>query len=147
MPDRREIPAKKVFSTTLSCDILSIAVELSNGVDYDDYIHGDGNPLLHTRTGGFAPAVLQRGAQAPAAHRRGGDRAGQAHRARRSRGQGPHDQLESAARDLGRAQVPGPGASPGRPDPGGHARTDPRSREVRLAQGVQVLDLRNAVDS
>ena len=33
-----------------------------------------------------------------------------------------------------------------RPDPGGHARADPRRREVRLAPRLQVLDLRDLVD-
>ena len=33
-----------------------------------------------------------------------------------------------------------------RPDPGGLARPDPRGREVRLPQGLQVLDLRDLVD-
>src|SRR5207247_2183364 len=33
-----------------------------------------------------------------------------------------------------------------RPDPGGHARTEPRGREVRLAPRLQVLDLRHLVD-
>ena len=40
----------------------------------------------------------------------------------------------------------GHGLSPARPDPGGHHRADPRRREVRLAQGLQVLDLRDVVD-
>ena len=33
-----------------------------------------------------------------------------------------------------------------RPDPGGHARLEPRGREVRLAARLQVLDLRSLVD-
>ena len=33
-----------------------------------------------------------------------------------------------------------------RPGPGGQPRSDPRGREVRLAQGLQVLDLRHLVD-
>ena len=33
-----------------------------------------------------------------------------------------------------------------RPDPGGQPRSDPRRREVRLAQGLQVLHLRHLVD-
>ena len=37
-------------------------------------------------------------------------------------------------------------ADAARPDPGGHARADPRGGEVRLAQGLQVLDVRDAVD-
>ncbi len=34
-----------------------------------------------------------------------------------------------------------------RPDPGGLARPDPRGGEVRLPQGLQVLDVRDLVDS
>ena len=45
------------------------------------------------------------------------------------------------------AQVPGRRrAVPARPDPGGHPRPHPRRREVRLAQGLPVLHLRDAVD-
>ena len=36
---------------------------------------------------------------------------------------------------------------PARPDPGGQPRPHPRRREVRLAQGLQVLDLCDVVDS
>ena len=54
-----------------------------------------------------AAAVPQRGGPLPAAHARGGDRARQAHRARRPRRQGAHDQLQPAPRRLDRAQVPG----------------------------------------
>jgi hypothetical protein len=39
-----------------------------------------------------------------------------------------------------------PRAAPPRPDPGGQPRPDARRREVRLAQGLQVLDLRHVVD-
>ena len=38
------------------------------------------------------------------------------------------------------------GSAPRRPDPGGQPRPDPRRREVRLAQGLQVLHLRHLVD-
>ena len=40
----------------------------------------------------------------------------------------------------------GPRAAAARPDPGGHPRADPRRREVRLAQGLQVLHLRHVLD-
>ena len=77
----------------------------------------------------------------------GGGRARQADRARRPRGQGADDQREPAARRLDRPQVPERrAAQPARPDPGGHVRADPRGREVRLAQGLPLLDLRHAVD-
>ena len=55
-------------------------------------------------------------------------------------------ELEPAAGDLQRAQVPGSRAAAARPDPGGDPRVDPRGREVRLAQGLQVLDLRDVLD-
>ena len=77
---------------------------------------------------------------------RGGGRARQAHRARRPRGQGADGQLEPAPGGLAREEVPGPRAAAARPDPGGHPRADPRGREVRLAQGLQVLHLRDLLD-
>ena len=46
-------------------------------------------------------------------------------RARRPRGQGADDQLQPAARDLERAEVPEPRAAAQRPDPGGRPRADP----------------------
>src|SRR3989337_144453 len=51
-----------------------------------------------------------------------------------------------AARRVGRPQVPGPGPSPARPDPGRQHRPDARRRAVRLAPRVQVLDVRHVVD-
>ena len=77
---------------------------------------------------------------------RGRSRARQAHRAGRPRGQGADDQLEPAPRRLDRQEVPGPRAAAARPHPGGHLRADPRGREVRLAQGLQVLHLRDVLD-
>ena len=56
------------------------------------------------------------------------------------------DQLEPAPRRLDRAELPGPRADLARPDPGRDHRADPRGREVRLAQRVQVLDVRDVVD-
>ena len=54
-------------------------------------------------------------------------------------------QRQPAARGLHRAQVrPGPDAD-ARPDPGGQHRPDPGGREVRLRQGLQVLDVRHVV--
>ena len=98
------------------------------------------------RDDGRAPALPQRGRPLPAADRGRGGRAGQADRARRRRGEGADDQLEPAPRRLDRQALPGPRAVAARPDPGGHHRPDPRRREVRLAPGVQVLDLRDLVD-
>jgi len=43
--------------------------------------------------------------------------------------------------------LPQPRPAVFRPDPGGHARSRPRDREVRPSQGVQVLDLRHVVES
>ena len=52
---------------------------------------------------------------------------------------------QPAAGGLHRPQVrPRPDAD-ARPDPGGQHRPDPRGREVRLHQGLQVLDLRHLV--
>ena len=81
--------------------------------------------------------VPQPGAALPAAHEGGGDRAGEADRARRHGRQGPHDQLEPAAGRVDRAALPGPGPAALRSRPGGHARPDPGGGEVRLAQGLQ----------
>ena len=61
-------------------------------------------------------------------------------------GEGADDPVEPAARRLDREELPQPGAPVPRPDPGGHARADPRGREVRLAARLQVLDLRDLVD-
>ena len=54
-------------------------------------------------------------------------------------------QRQPAAGRLDRPQVrPRPDAD-ARPDPGGQHRPDPRGREVRLRQGLQVLDVRHLV--
>ena len=95
----------------------------------------------------FAPALPQRGGSLPAPHRRGGGRAREARRARRPAGQGHDDQLEPPARGVDREAVPGPRPLAARPDPGGRDRADPGRREVRLAPGLQVLDLCDVVDS
>ena len=82
----------------------------------------------------------------PAADGRAGGRAREAGRGRRQGGQGPARQLEPAARRLDREAVPGPRLDAARPDPGRDHRADPRRREVRLAEGLQVLDVRDVVD-
>ena len=76
----------------------------------------------------------------------GGGRDRATDRARRPRGEEPDDQLEPPPRGLDRQELPGPRPVAARPDPGGDHRPDPRRREVRLAQGLQVLDLRDVVD-
>ena len=93
-----------------------------------------------------AAALPQRDRPPPAADARRGDRARQAHRARRPRRQGPDDQRQPAAGRLDRQEVPGLRADAARPDPGGHPRPDPRRREVRLAPRLPLLDLRDLVD-
>ena len=54
--------------------------------------------------------------------------------------------VEPAPRGVDRQEVPGLGPAAARPHPGGQPRPDARRREVRLAQGLQVLDLRHVVD-
>ena len=49
-------------------------------------------------------------------------------------------------RRLDREALPGPRRAAAGPDPGGRDRPQPRRREVRLAEGLQVLDLRDLVD-
>ena len=54
--------------------------------------------------------------------------------------------VEPAPGRVDRQEVPGLGPAAARPHPGGQPRPDARRREVRLAQGLQVLDLRHLVD-
>ena len=98
------------------------------------------------RDHGRAPALHAGDRPLSAPDQGAGDRAEPAGRARGPRGEGADDQLEPAARRLDREALPGPRPHAPRPDPGGHHRPDPRRREVRLAQGLQVLDLRDLVD-
>ena len=91
-------------------------------------------------------ALPERGRPLSVADGRAG---GGAREARRSGGQGregPPRQLEPAARRLDREALPGTRPDAARPDPGRDHRADPRRREVRLAEGVQVLDVRDVVD-
>ena len=53
---------------------------------------------------------------------------------------------QPAPRGLGRQALRGPRARLPRPHPGGQPRPHPGGREVRLPQGLQVLDLRHLVD-
>src|SRR4029077_14831823 len=56
------------------------------------------------------------------------------------------DRVEPPARRVDREGLPRSRRAVPRPDPGGHARPEPRGREVRLAPWLQVLDLRDLVD-
>ena len=103
----------------------------------------DRHQPLHNR---FVPDVPQRGRPLPAAHRCGRGRAGEAHREGRPAGEGADDQLQPPPRRLDREALPDAGHHARRPRAGGRPRTDPRSGEVRLAQGLQVLHVRDVVD-
>ena len=58
----------------------------------------------------------------------------------------PDDRVEPPPRRLDREGLPRSRRPVPRPDPGGHARPEPRGREVRLAPRLQVLDVRDLVD-
>ena len=77
---------------------------------------------------------------------RRGDRAREADREGRPRGQGAADQQQPAPGDQVRPSLSGLRPAAERPRPGGDAGPDSRRREVRLAPRVQVLDLRGALD-
>ena len=62
------------------------------------------------------------------------------------RGAPPVRELEPAARRVDRQEVPVVGSAAARHRAGGQPRPDPRRRQVRLAQGLQVLDVRDVVD-
>ena len=63
------------------------------------------------------------------------------HAAKQADGRG-----QPAPRRLDREELPQPGPAVPRPDPGGNDRARARGGEVRLPQGLQVLDLRDVVD-
>ena len=67
-------------------------------------------------------------------------------RPRRRAGQEPPAGGEPAPRGLAGQALHRPRHGLPRPDPGGQPRPDPRRREVRLHQGLQVLHLRHLVD-
>ncbi len=67
-------------------------------------------------------------------------------RTRRTAREAQADRGEPAPRGLDREAVRRPRDAVPRPDPGGQPRADPRGREVRLLEGVQVLDVRDVVD-
>ena len=87
-----------------------------------------------------AAALPQRARPLPAAHRGRGDRARQAHRARRPRGQGADDPLQPAPRRLDREEVPGRRPAAARPHPGGHLRA--RARVARSSTGARATSSR-----
>ena len=91
-------------------------------------------------------AVPEGHRQGPPAHRPGGGRPRQAHRARRPRRQAEDGRVQPAPGRLDRQELPQPGPAVPGPDPGGDARPGPRGGEVRLPQGLQVLDVRDLVD-
>ena len=97
--------------------------------------------------GRLAAALPQGRRQGRPADRRAGGRAREAHRARRPSREAGDGRGEPAPRRLDRQALPQPGPAVPRPDPGGDDRPRARRREVRLAQGLQVLDLRDLVDS
>ncbi len=80
-----------------------------------------------------AAALPARGGPPSAPDGRAGGRAREADRERRTARQAADDPVEPAPRRLDREELPQPGAAVPRPDPGRHARPDPRRREVRLA--------------
>ena len=91
-------------------------------------------------------ALHERDREAPAAHRGRGGRAREADRAGRQGREGADDQLEPAPRRLDREALPRSRSAVRRPHPGGLHRPQPCGREVRLAEGIQVLDVRDLVD-
>src|SRR5262249_15994191 len=93
-----------------------------------------------------AAAVPARGGPPPAADRRPGGGAPEPNRAWRHGGEDAPDGGEPPTGRLDREELPQPGSAVPRPDPGRDAWADPRRREVRLAAGLQVLDLRDLVD-
>ena len=95
---------------------------------------------------GHAAAVPQGHRQGAPADRGAGGRAREADRAWRPLGEAGHGGGKPPARRLDREAVPQPGPAVPRPDPGGDDRPRSRGGEVRLAQGLQVLDVRDVVD-
>src|SRR5512132_101396 len=95
---------------------------------------------------GFPEALRARDRRRAVAHcaRRAGACTSQG-RGRRG-GQGQADRIQPPARDVHHPQVRKLRRPAARPDSGGEPGTDPRRREVRLAAGLQALDIRDVVD-
>src|SRR5437762_1694814 len=93
-----------------------------------------------------AAALPEGHRQGRPAHRRAGGRAREADRARRPWREAGDGRGEPAPRRLDRKEVPKSGLAVPRSDPGGDDRARAGSGEVRLPQGLQVLDLRDVVD-
>ena len=121
------------------------------------YLNGIGKTALLTaaqevdlakriEAGVFAKHVLD-SADADGVDARPGPRQGPAPRGprRRARPQPPAGGQPPAGRVAGQA-LHRPRDAAARPDPGGQPRPDPRRREVRLHQGLQVLHVRDVVD-
>ncbi len=102
---------------------------------------GSAGPGHRSRSGGGCPAGGL--AQGPEPGQEAGAAAD--HPAGRGR---PADlrAVQPAVGGLHREEVPGVGPAPARPHPRGQSGPDARRREVRLAQGLQVLHLRHLVD-
>ena len=101
---------------------VELAKRIEAGLYADRLLDGEARPLPRPQARLQGPRHRRQGRQ--------GAPAGGQPPARRLRGQALHRP---------RHDVPGP-------DPGGQRRPDPRRREVRLHQGLQVLDLRHLVD-
>ena len=136
--------------------LIDHSIELVEGVEHKALPHEEPPPRgrqddaearpLGRAVPRLAAALPARDRQGAAPHRRPGGLAREAHRARRHGREAAHDRGEPAARRLDREGLSRPRPLVPRPDPGGLARADPRRREVRLPQGLQVLDLCDVVD-
>ena len=117
----------------------SSARRRSRDEDAGDRPHGRAEPRR-------AAAVPARDRAGAAADGGAGDLAGEADRARRPDREAADDRGQPAARRVDREGLPRARPDVPRPDPGGIARPDPGGGEVRLPQGLQVLDVRDVVD-
>src|SRR4051794_33644 len=100
----------------------------------------------HRVLGRLTAALPEGRGQGRPADGRTGSRAREAHRAWRPPREAGDGRGQSASRRLDCEAVQEPRASVPRPDPGGNDRPGSRGREVRLAQGLQVFDVRDVVD-
>lgn len=106
---------------------------------------------LGRRRGGAGPArggrCVRRGEARRGLRGRGARPGPAAAGGARGTGQGAAHRGQSAARRLGRQAVHGTRPDHARPGAGGQPRADPRGGEVRLHPGLQVLHLRDLVDT